>query len=394
MKKQTIREIDVAGKRVLVRVDFNVPLDKATGKVKSDQRLLAVLPTIQYLAHQKAKVILCSHLGRPGGKVIEELRLAPVAQRLSELLGRQVLHVRDCVGEEAEQGVAQLREGEALLLENLRFHPGEEANEAHFAKSLANLADIFVNDAFSVSHRAHASTVGITRYLPAVAGFLMEKELEYLGRVLAVPAHPFAVLIGGAKVGDKIGLLEKISQKVDVLLVGGGMANTFLKAQGWQVGSSRVEEDKLDFAQRLLKEVSDNRGQLLLPSDVVVATRPDSAEGKTIKLGEVPLGWQILDIGPQTIKQFAKKLKQCRLILWNGPMGVFEQPAFARGTWSLAEVLAGLKATTIVCGGETAAALERLGLTSQMSFVSMGGGASLRFLEGATLPGVAALLER
>ncbi len=394
MKKQTVREREVAGRRILVRVDFNVPLDKARGKVNSDQRLLAVLPTINYLIEQGAKVILCSHLGRPGGKVVEELRLAPVAQRLSELLGRRVIYVRDCIGPEVEREVAQLREGDILLLENLRFHPGEENNDPEFARALANLAEIFVNDALSVSHRAHASTVGVTHYLPAVAGFLMEKELDYLGRVLTIPARPFAVLIGGAKVADKIGLLERISQKVDVLLIGGGMANTFLKAQGWEVGNSRVEEDKLDFARHLLQEVSDNDGQLLLPSDVVVARGLDSGEVRTVRVGEVPPGWQILDIGPQTVQQFAKELKRCKLILWNGPMGVFEHPPFARGTWALAEILAGVEATTIVCGGDSAAALEKLGLTSQMSFVSMGGGASLRFLEGATLPGVAALLDR
>ena len=394
MKKQTVREREVAGRRILVRVDFNVPLDKARGKVNSDQRLLAVLPTINYLIEQGAKVILCSHLGRPGGKVVEELRLAPVAQRLSELLGKRVIYVRDCIGPEVEREVAQLREGDILLLENLRFHPGEENNDPEFARALANLAEIFVNDALSVSHRAHASTVGVTHYLPAVAGFLMEKELDYLGRVLTIPARPFAVLIGGAKVADKIGLLERISQKVDVLLIGGGMANTFLKAQGWEVGNSRVEGDKLDFARHLLQEVSDNDGQLLLPSDVVVARGLDSGEVRTVRVGEVPPGWQILDIGPQTVQQFAKELKRCKLILWNGPMGVFEHPPFARGTWALAEILAGVEATTIVCGGDSAAALEKLGLTSQMSFVSMGGGASLRFLEGATLPGVAALLDR
>jgi len=394
MKKQTVREREVAGRRILVRVDFNVPLDKARGKVNSDQRLLAVLPTINYLIEQGAKVILCSHLGRPGGKVVEELRLAPVAQRLSELLGKRVIYVRDCIGPEVEREVAQLREGDILLLENLRFHPGEENNDPEFARALANLAELFVNDALSVSHRAHASTVGVTHYLPAVAGFLMEKELDYLGRVLTIPARPFAVLIGGAKVADKIGLLERISQKVDVLLIGGGMANTFLKAQGWEVGNSRVEGDKLDFARHLLQEVSDNDGQLLLPSDVVVARGLDSGEVRTVRVGEVPRGWQILDIGPQTVQQFAKELKRCKLILWNGPMGVFERPPFARGTWALAEILAGVEATTIVCGGDSAAALEKLGLTSQMSFVSMGGGASLRFLEGATLPGVAALLDR
>lgn len=393
MEKQSVREREVAGKRVLVRVDFNVPLDKA-GKVSSDQRLLAALPTINYLIEQGAKVILCSHLGRPGGKVVEELRLAPVARRLSELLGRRVIYVRELIGPEVEREVAQLREGDVLLLENLRFHPGEENNDPEFARALAGLAEIFVNDALSVSHRAHASTVGVTHYLPAVAGFLMEKELDYLGRVLTIPARPFAVLIGGAKVADKIGFLERISKKVDVLLIGGGMANTFLKAQGWEVGSSRVEEDKLDFARHLLQEVSESDGRLLLPSDVVIAQGLDSREVRTVRIGEVPPGWQILDIGPQTVQQFAGELKRCKIILWNGPMGVFEHPSFARGTRALAETLAGLEATIIVCGGDSAAALEKFGLTSQMSFVSMGGGASLRFLEGATLPGVAALLDR
>lgn len=392
MGKRTLRDLNVAGKRVLIRVDFNVSLDR--GKVNSDQRILAALPTIEYLINQKAKVILCSHLGRPKGKVVEELRLAPVAERLSQLLGRSVIYVRDCLGKEVEQKVAQLREGEVMLLENLRFCPEEEENSVDFAGSLASLADIFVNDALSISHRAHASTVGVAQYLPAVAGFSMERELEYLGKVLTTPAHPFAALIGGAKVKDKIGLLEKISRKVDVLLIGGGMANTFLKAQGWEVGSSRVEEDKLDFARNLLKEVSENEGRLLLPSDVVIATGLESTEVKMVRLGEMPSGWQILDIGPQTVQRFAEELKKCRLIFWNGPLGVFSLPAFAQGTQALAEILAGLEATTVVCGGDTAAAVEKLGLTSHMSFISMGGGASLRFLEGATLPGVAALLDQ
>jgi len=394
LNKKTVRDIDVLGKRVLVRVDFNVPLDKKTGEISDDNRIRAALPTIKHLIAHKARVILCSHLGRPKG-VTPELSLKPVAQRLAKLLGLPVQTAEDCVGPKAEGAAAALKDGEVLLLENLRFHDEEEKNDPAFAKSLASLADVYVNDAFGTAHRAHASTVGVTRYLPSVAGFLMEKELEYLGKALADPKRPFTMIVGGAKVSDKITMLENIMPKVDALVIGGGMANTFLKAQGYDVGKSKVENEQLDFARGLISKAKERGVHLLLPTDAVVAERFEAeSPNQTVPVDKVPKDWQMLDIGPETVKRFSEEIQKSHTVVWNGPVGVFEFPAFAKGTQSIAALLAKLDATTIIGGGDTAAAVEQQGLAGKMTHVSTGGGASLEFLEGKTLPGVAALLDR
>ncbi len=391
MNKKTVRDIDVAGKRVLVRADFNVPLDE-TGEITDDRRIEAALPTIRYLREQGAKVILCSHLGRPKGKVVEGLRLTPVAKRLSELLAVKVVKTDDCVGDAVKQAVEAMKPGDVVLLENLRFHAEEEKNDADFAEQLASLADVYVNDAFGTAHRAHASTEGVTHYLPAVAGFLLEKEINFLGKALADPEHPFVAILGGAKVSDKIGVIENLLPKVDHLIVGGGMANTFFVAQGYEVGKSLLEEDKVDLAKGLLARAGD---KLSLPVDVVVADEfAAGAWHKTVPVDEVPADWRILDIGPKSVEQFAKILRGARTVVWNGPMGVFEFPAFAAGTVAIAKALAGTSATTIIGGGDSAAAVEQAGLADQMTHISTGGGASLEFLEGKVLPGVDALQDR
>lgn len=390
VSKKTVRDVAVKGKRVLVRVDFNVPL--SDDHVADDTRIRAALPTIQYLLERGASVILMSHLGRPEGEVREELRMDPVARRLSELLGREVIKVDDCVGREAEQAASALNPGQVLLLENLRFHPGEEENDPSFAQQLASLADLYVNDAFGAAHRAHASTAGVPRYLPAVSGLLMEKELEALGNALTNPSRPFVAILGGAKVSGKIGVIRNLLDKVDSLLVGGGMANTFLKAQGHEVGESLVDEGSLPAAREILQQA---RGKLVLPVDVVVAEAFDAqAEAKTVGVEEVPSTWRILDIGPETLDLFKAKLASAKTVVWNGPMGVFEFPRFAAGTVALAQNLADTRATTIVGGGDSVAALQQAGLMDKMSHVSTGGGAALEFLEGKTLPGVAALQDR
>lgn len=395
MEKQTIRDIDVAGKRVLVRVDFNVPLDEATGSISDDTRIREVLPTLNYLIDHGARVILCSHLGRPKGKVVPSLRLTLVAQRLSRLLGKPVRSTLDCIGPKAETAARELPNGGVLMLENLRFHPEEEKNDPAFAKALAQLADIYVNDAFGTAHRAHASTVGVTQYLPAVAGFLMEKEISIMGKALNDPALPYSLIIGGAKVSDKIAILEKVLGKVDSLLIGGGMACTFLKAQGYEVGKSLVEEDKLDFALSLLSRAKEKGVRLLLPVDAVVGDRfAASANFKTVDATKIPLDWLMLDIGPQTVVLFRGELQTCKTVIWNGPMGVFEFPQFRKGTEAIAAILAKLNATTIIGGGSTAEAVHELGYASRMTHVSTGGGATLEFMEGKVLPGVAALLDK
>ena len=397
MNKKTLRDVEVAGKRVLVRVDFNVPLDKETGAVADDGRIRAAVLTIEYLRGQGAKVILCSHLGRPDGQVVERLRLRPVAQRLAEILNTPVVTAGDCVGPEAERAVAELPPGGVLLLENLRFHPEEEANDPGFARRLASLADVYVNDAFGTAHRAHASTEGVARLLPVVAGFLMEKELEYLGGAVSNPQRPFAAIIGGAKISGKIDVLRSLLDNVDLLLIGGGMANTFLKAQGRDVGGSLVEDDQVDTARDVLARAAGGRPRLELPVDAVIADRfAASAERRTIALAEegVPSGWLILDIGPETVRRYAGALKDCHTVVWNGPMGVFEFPAFAEGTIGLARAVADLDATTVVGGGETAQAVTEAEVAERITHVSTGGGASLEFLEGKTLPGVAALQDR
>lgn len=393
--KKTIRDVDVGGKRVLVRVDFNVPLDINTGAISDDSRIRASLNTIEYLVEHKAKVILCSHLGRPKGKVVETLRLAPVAHRLSQLIGLPVKVAQDCIGAEVEKMVESLSEGDILFLENLRFHPEEEANDSRFARQLASLADIYVDDAFGTAHRAHASTVGVAGHLPAVSGFLMQRELEAMNTLLNAPERPFACLIGGAKVSDKIGLLQNMLKRVDILLVGGGMAATFLRAQGYEVGLSLVEEDKLGLSKELLQEAEEQKAPLLLPVDVVVAEQiKTEAKVKIVPTTEVPHNVHIVDIGPQTIKLFSGELRKCCTIAWNGPMGVYEIPEFGEGTRSMAKLLSSLAATTIVGGGSTAEIVGEMGLAHKMTHVSTGGGASLRLLEGVALPGVEALLDR
>jgi len=394
LNKKTVRDINVAGKRVLVRVDFNVPLDKKTSEISDDTRIKAALPTIKYLIEHKARVILCSHLGRPKGET-PGLSLKSVAVRLAKLLGKPVQTTEDCVGPKAEAAVATLKYGDVLLLENLRFHDEEEKNDPAFAKSLASLADLYVNDAFGTAHRAHASTAGVTKYLPAVAGFLMEKELEYLGKALADPKRPFTMIVGGAKVSDKITMLENILPKVDALVIGGGMANTFLKAQGYDVGKSKVENEQVDFAKGLMAKAKEKGVHLLLPIDAVAAERFEAeSPSQTVPVDKVPKDWQMLDIGPETVKSFSEEISKSHTVVWNGPVGVFEFPAFAKGTRSIAALLAKLDATTIIGGGDTAAAVEQQGLADKMTHVSTGGGASLEFLEGKTLPGVAALLDR
>jgi len=392
MQKKTIRDIKVGGKRVLVRVDFNVPLDINTGAISNDSRIRASLPTIEYLVDHKAKLILCSHLGRPNGKVVEGLQIAPVARRLSQLIGLPVNIASGCVGQEIENKVKALKEGDILFLENVRFHPEEEANDAHFAQELAQLADIYVNDAFSAAHRAHASTVGVPKYLPAVAGFLMEEELDAMGKLLSAPARPFACLIGGAKVSDKIDLMQNMLKRVDILLIGGGMAATFIEAQGYETGHSLVERDKLSLAKDLLKEAEEWGVPLLLPVDVVVAEEIKAeASTKVVPITNIPSDSYLVDIGPKTIELFSSRLRKCHTIMWNGPLGIYEIPQFVQGTRSLAKLLSTVNATTVIGGGSSAEIVQEMGLTDKMTHVSTGGGASLRFLQGLPLPGVEVL---
>ena len=390
MDKKTVRDIDVRGRRVLMRADFNVPL--ADGKVADDMRIRATLPTIQYLREQGARLILMSHLGRPKGQVRDDLRMAPVARRLSVLLGEDVRTVRDCVGPAVAAAVQELAPGETLLLENLRFHPEEKANDPAFARQLAALADLYVDDAFGTAHRAHASTTGVPAYLPAVAGFLMEKELRFLGKALQSPDHPFVAIQGGAKISDKVAILERFLERVDRLIIGGGMANTFLLAQGLEVGDSLVERESLPAAQAILKKAG---AKLLLPTDVAIADRFDTdAERRIVPAAEVPAGWRILDIGPDTVRTFIQALQGAQTVIWNGPMGVFEFPRFAEGTFAVARALADLPAVTIVGGGDSAAAARQSGLAERMTHVSTGGGAPMEFLEGRTPPGVAVLHDK
>ena len=388
--------MDVRGQTALVRVDFNVPFKPGTTEISDDTRIRASLPTLRYLLERQCKVIICSHLGRPAGRVVESLRMAPVSQRLADLLGADVSQCADTVGDSAREMASGLAPGEAMMLENVRFHPGEEGNDAEFAKELASLASLYVNDAFGVAHRAHASTVGVTRYLPSVAGLLMEKELRVLGRLLNNPPRPFAAILGGAKVSDKIGVLGNLFDKVDLLLIGGGMAATFLRAKGYDVGESPVECDRLDFASTLI-ERSNNRGaRMLLPNDVVVADKfAEDAKSLTVSVGSIPTEYMVMDIGPDTAMRYAHAVRDCRTVMWNGPQGVFEWEAFSHGTRAIAETLASLDdATTVIGGGSTAEAVAKLGLSDRMSHVSSGGGASLEFMEGRELPGVAALPDR
>lgn len=390
MNKKTIRDVDVRGKRVLVRVDLNVPLKE--GSVADDTRIRAVLPTLNYLLEQDAALILCSHLGRPKGKTVPELRMDPIATRLAELLGRPVKKLDDCVGPEVEAAVKAMRPGDVVLLENTRFHPEERANDPEFARQLAALAEIYVNDAFGAAHRAHGSTEGVTHYLPAVAGFLMEKELEFLGQATENPEHPYIAILGGAKISDKIGVIENLLRQCDRLLIGGGMANTFFKAMGFEVGDSLIEDEAVEIAESLLKQAG---GTLVLPVDVVIADAfDDDAHTRVVAPNEVTPGWRILDVGPKTVSTFESALGGARTVVWNGPLGVFEMPNFAKGTFAVARFLADMDATTIIGGGESAAAVRQAGLADRMTHVSTGGGASLEFLEGKVLPCVAVLEDR
>lgn len=392
MGLRTIRDVDVQGKRVLVRVDFNVPIEN--GKVLDDWRLRATLPTIRYLMERGAKVILLSHLGRPKGQRDERFSLRPVAQRLSELLGQPVQFADDCVGEVAEQAIARLRAGEVLLLENLRFHAGEEANDDAFAQQLARLGDVFVNDAFGAAHRAHASVHAITKFLPAYAGLLMEREVTHLSRLLKAPEKPFVAVLGGAKVSDKIGVIRNLLTKVDALLIGGAMAFTFLKAQGYETGKSLVEADKLDLANALLSEAKAKGVELVLPVDVVVAeSDAEDAATQVVPVAAIPADKAGYDIGPETANLFAERIRTAKTVFWNGPMGRFERAPFKAGTKAVAEALAQCSGTTVVGGGETAAAAFEFGIAEKVTHVSTGGGAALELLEGRELPGIVVLVK-
>ncbi|MBI2093622.1 MAG: phosphoglycerate kinase, partial [Candidatus Omnitrophica bacterium] len=392
--KQTVKDISISGKRVLIRVDFNVPLDKASGTITDDTRIRESLPTIRYCLDQGAAIVLMSHLGRPDGKKIASLSLAVVARRLGELLRQEVVFLPDSIGAEIESRVQALRPGQVALLENLRFYAEEEKNDPAFAAALARLGQIYVNDAFGTAHRAHASTEGAAGHLLAVAGFLMEKEIRYLGSVLTNPEHPYVAILGGAKVSDKIGVLRKLLEKVDKVLIGGGMAYTFLKAQGRSIGSSKLEADKVGLAREILNLASARKVQVLLPLDHVVTQSLDAgSEVKRIDSADILEGWMGVDIGPGTIQTFTQALSDAKTVVWNGPVGVFEQLRFCEGSRRIAEALAGLKATTVIGGGDTAACVQQLKLAQKMSHISTGGGASLEFLEGKVLPGIAILKD-
>jgi phosphoglycerate kinase len=397
MNKLTIDDVDLQGKRVLMRVDFNVPLEK--GEVADDTRIRASLPSIKKVIDSGGKALLVSHLGRPKGKVNSEMSLSPVAKRLEKLLKKPVGFFTECIGLAVEREATNLKSGEVLLLENLRFHPEEEKNDPEFAKKLASLADLYVNDAFGTSHRAHASTEGITKHLkPAVAGYLMQKEIDYLGDVVGSPKRPFVAILGGAKISGKIDVIENLLPKVDALLIGGGMMFTFLKAEGLEIGDSLLEEERLEMAKKLLERVESEKLPFLLPIDCIIAKEvTKDAESKTVSVREIPPGWKGVDIGPETVQEFKRQIDPAMTIVWNGPMGVFEVDKFAKGTHELAKLLAAATsrgATTVIGGGDSASAIAKAGLSDKMSHISTGGGASLEFLEGKTLPGVAALTDK
>jgi phosphoglycerate kinase len=393
MNKKTIKDLSLQGKKVFCRVDFNVPMKD--GEVTDDTRIRAALPTIAYLSEQGAKVILASHLGRPKGQAVEELRLDPVAKRLSDLIGKEVVKTDAVYGTEVEEAIDQLADGDLLLIENVRFEAGEEKNDAALAEAFASMADLYVNDAFGAAHRAHASTAGIAEKLPSAAGFLMEKEISVLGKALENPDRPFTAIIGGAKVKDKIGVIENLLDKVDNLIVGGGLAYTFVKAQGHEIGKSLLEEDKIDLAKEFMKKAEEKGVNFVLPEDVVVADDfSEDANTKVVPISEIPADWEALDIGPKTREIYSNIVSDSKLIIWNGPMGVFELNVFANGTKAVAEALASTDGYTVIGGGDSAAAVEKFDLADKMDHVSTGGGASLEFMEGKVLPGVAALTDK
>ncbi|MEM3445243.1 MAG: phosphoglycerate kinase [Thermoplasmata archaeon] len=395
MQKKTIRDVDVRGKRVLVRVDFNVPIDKNTLEVKDDTRIREALPTIKYLVEHGARTILVSHLGRPKGKD-PNLKMDNVAKKLQELLGKPVMKLDDTVGDSVKEAIAKMKEGDVCLLENVRFYPEEEKNDPEFSKKLAELADLYVNDAFGTAHRAHSSTAGVAQFLPAVAGFLIEKEVAVMGKALSNPERPFIAVLGGAKVSDKIGVIENLLPKVDAILIGGAMAFTFLKANGYTVGRSLVEDDKLGVATEIMKKAEEKGVKLYFPVDVVVSDKPDDTATvvKTVKVGEMPGDLMGVDIGPETAKNFSEVIEGAKTVIWNGPMGVFEATKFREGTRAIAEALSKVKGTTIVGGGDSASAIQKLGYADKVTHISTGGGASLEFLEGKELPGIAVLQNK
>ena len=394
MNKKTVKDIDLKGKRVFVRCDFNVPMDE-NQNITDNTRIVAALPTIKYLLEQNCKIVLASHLGRPKGEFKPEFSLKPVAKELSKLLNKEVIMAKDVIGEGTIQKALDLKEGEIMLLENVRFHKEETDNNPEFAKKLASMAEVFVNDAFGTAHRAHASTTGIADYLPAVSGFLIEKELKFLGNAVNNPERPFVAILGGAKVSDKIGVIDSLLEKVDTLMIGGGMAYTFFKAQGYEVGNSICEVDKLDLAKSAMEKAKQKGVKLLLPVDTKVGKEfKEDTESKIVKWTEIPADWEGFDIGPETIKMFTDELKTAKTVVWNGPLGLFEFDQFAIGTNAIAKALAELDATTIIGGGDSAAAVKKAGLEDKMTHISTGGGASLEFLEGKKLPGIECLQDK
>ena len=394
MDKKTVKDIDLKGKKVFVRCDFNVPMDE-NQNITDNTRIVAALPTIKYLLEQNCKLILASHLGRPKGEFKAEFSLAPVAKELSKLLGKDVIMAKDVIGEDATTKASNLKEGEILLLENVRFHREETDNDPEFSKKLASMAEIYVNDAFGSAHRAHASTAGIAKYLPAVSGFLIEKELEFLGNAVNNPERPFVAILGGAKVSDKIGVIDSLLEKVDTLMIGGGMAYTFFKAQGYEVGNSICEMDKLDLAREAMEKAKQKGVKLMLPVDTKIGKefKPDT-ESKIVEYTQIPAEWEGFDIGPKTIEMFSEELKNAKTVVWNGPLGLFEFDQFAIGTNEIAKVLSEIDATTIIGGGDSAAAVRKAGLQDKMTHISTGGGASLEFLEGKKLPGIECLMDK